>query len=199
MVSKETQQTSRSFQNWNEAEKVVEVIMDLQRKSNGLAGTHQISGNDPWFSIHRVRVITFYQAQVELISYLLRTNGVNQIGVSTVDSSQGSEADLIVVSFVRTGELNRVGFLSDIRRLNVALTRAKYKLICIGNSKSLSQTQGSETATIRRLVQNARDQGAITTTYQPNRRTSVRPSRSYPSNSFNHNGSRPFKRRRTGR
>ncbi|OEU15131.1 hypothetical protein FRACYDRAFT_165538, partial [Fragilariopsis cylindrus CCMP1102] len=56
--------------------------------------------------------------------------------VATVDSSQGCEADFVILSFVRSegnGGRNTVGFLMDDRRLNVALTRAKYQIIGVGN------------------------------------------------------------------
>ena len=57
-----------SFQNVGEAETILYLLLDLRRKSLGLGG------KDPWYSIRRIRVITFYQAQVELISSLLRAN-----------------------------------------------------------------------------------------------------------------------------
>jgi DNA polymerase alpha-associated DNA helicase A len=90
----------------------------------------------PWHSSERVRVITFYSEQVAQINRLLIREKLYGVTVSTVDSSQGSEADLVIVSFVRskgTTQQDSIGFLSDDRRLNVALTRAKYQLVCVGN------------------------------------------------------------------
>jgi superfamily I DNA and/or RNA helicase len=62
-----------------------------------------------------------------------------------VDASQGTEADIILVSFVRSqaaGGKGRTGFLSDDRRLNVALTRARHQLICCGNARMFSALNG---------------------------------------------------------
>lgn len=74
-------------------------------------------------------VITPYSAQCRLLLS-------NKLGVPihTIDSFQGKEADCVIVSMVRTG--SDVGFWSDSRRLTVALTRAKYKLVIVGNAKS---------------------------------------------------------------
>ena len=77
------------------------------------------------------------------IQNLLRRHGLGHVLVSTVDSSQGSEADMVIISFVRSRKKlgsKTVGFLDDDRRINVALTRAKYIRICIGNSSYLSNS-----------------------------------------------------------
>lgn len=95
-----------------------------------------MAGRLPWNSAERVRVITFYSEQVAEIKRMLMKANLSGVTVATVDSSQGSEADLVIVSFVRSNGLNQhdsVGFLSDDRRLNVALTRARYQLVCVGN------------------------------------------------------------------
>jgi superfamily I DNA and/or RNA helicase len=55
-----------------------------------------------------------------------------------VDAFQGQERDVIIISFVRSNDKGEVGFLSDIRRTNVAMTRARKKLIMIGDSATLS-------------------------------------------------------------
>ncbi len=62
----------------------------------------------------------------------------NAITVQTVDGFQGQERDLILISLVRSNEHGQIGFLSDLRRMNVAMTRARMKLIIFGNSKTLS-------------------------------------------------------------
>ncbi|OEU17912.1 hypothetical protein FRACYDRAFT_164706, partial [Fragilariopsis cylindrus CCMP1102] len=80
----------------------------------------------------KIRIITFYSAQVATLKQMLhKEGGMSNVLVATVDSSQGCEADIVILSFVRTS--NNAGFLKDNRRMNVALTRAKYKLICLGN------------------------------------------------------------------
>lgn len=78
-------------------------------------------------------VITPYDDQVAEITRLLPT-----IRVATVDGFQGREKEIILLSLVRSNPRKEVGFLSDPRRLNVALTRARSKLILLGDSTTLS-------------------------------------------------------------
>uniref|UniRef100_A0A914QAG4 DNA2/NAM7 helicase-like C-terminal domain-containing protein n=1 Tax=Panagrolaimus davidi TaxID=227884 RepID=A0A914QAG4_9BILA len=59
--------------------------------------------------------------------------------IANVDAFQGREKDIIIMTAVRSNEAGGIGFLNDPRRLNVALTRAKYGLIIIGNAKVLSR------------------------------------------------------------
>ena len=59
------------------------------------------------------------------------------ININTVDAFQGQERDVIAISFVRSNDKSEVGFLGDIRRTNVAMTRARKKLIMIGDSATL--------------------------------------------------------------
>jgi superfamily I DNA and/or RNA helicase len=54
-----------------------------------------------------------------------------------VDSFQGQEADVVIISLVRSNDENEIGFLKDYRRMNVALTRARKKLIVIGDSATI--------------------------------------------------------------
>lgn len=94
---------------------------------------------------HQIAVIAPYKSQVALIKVEIE-NSRNQdlvgIEVSTLDSFQGMEFDIIVFSFTRsarpTQENKKVGFLDDARRLNVAFSRAKKKLILVGNSSTLT-------------------------------------------------------------
>jgi superfamily I DNA and/or RNA helicase len=90
--------------------------------------------------------------------------------VATVDSSQGCEADTVIVSFVRSpntknagNEMIRhtAGFLTDDRRMNVALTRAKYQLVCVGNIHGMVRMEGA--VTLQELSANARDREVIQT------------------------------------
>jgi superfamily I DNA and/or RNA helicase len=62
---------------------------------------------------------------------------ISQVKVLTVDSFQGSEMDIVILSFVRSNPTNKVGFLSDFSRINVAVTRAKHILLCVGNARTL--------------------------------------------------------------
>jgi predicted DNA helicase len=80
-----------------------------------------------------IGIITPYDDQVDLIRSLLG----DKVEINTVDGYQGREKEIIILSFVRSNKKHELGFLTDLRRLNVALTRAKRKLIAIGDSKTL--------------------------------------------------------------
>ncbi|MFN7330990.1 MAG: C-terminal helicase domain-containing protein, partial [Bacteroidota bacterium] len=87
-------------------------------------------------------IITPYRAQVDYLHTLAEASPVLEplhklISINTVDAFQGQERDVIMISFVRSNEKAEVGFLNDIRRTNVAMTRAKKKLIMIGDSATL--------------------------------------------------------------
>lgn len=129
VVGKEKKHENGSTYNKTEAEAVVSLLLQLKE-----------SGDPSWNSPEKIRVITFYQAQVQYIHILLRKYRIRNVTVSTVDSSQGCEADTVILSFVR-GTSGHVGFLKDDRRLNVALTRAKHKLICIGNLDAMASLE----------------------------------------------------------
>ena len=91
----------------------------------------------------KVGIISPYSAQVRHLKELLKQEEVleqyqPEIVVHTVDGFQGQESDFIVISLVRSNESGTIGFLRDYRRMNVALTRAKKKLIIIGDSSTLS-------------------------------------------------------------
>ena len=58
--------------------------------------------------------------------------------MNTIDGFQGQERDIILISLVRSNDQGNIGFLSDLRRMNVAMTRARMKLIIIGDASTLS-------------------------------------------------------------
>ncbi len=89
-------------------------------------------------------IITPYRGQARLIRRLLKMQHYfkrlrRQISVGTVDGFQGQERDVIVISLVRDNDAGNIGFLRDLRRMNVAITRARMKLIIIGNVQMLSR------------------------------------------------------------
>eukprot|EP00965_Chrysotila_dentata_P179852 5938105-Pleurochrysis_carterae.AAC.1 len=93
----------------------------------------------------QIGVITPYEGQrAYIVSYMQRSGTLRSqlyadIEVASVDAFQGREKDFIILSCVRSNERGGIGFLNDPRRLNVALTRAKYGLIVLGNPKVLSK------------------------------------------------------------
>ena len=81
-----------------------------------------------------IAVIAPYAAQVRW----LRENAIyDQLEIDTVDGFQGREKEAVVISLVRSNAIGEIGFLSDARRMNVALTRAKRKMIIVGDSATL--------------------------------------------------------------
>jgi len=157
----EKQSHSGSYFNSEEGAAVVKLVKTIRaaRTRNGLPPS-----NGTWNSPERIRIITFYQGQVSLLRRLLSRNGLGGVLVATVDSSQGCEADVVIVSFVRSnkrgGDARRAtGFLTDDRRMNVALTRAKYQMICVGDALGTLETAGGET--IKALVRDAKSRGCI--------------------------------------
>ena len=89
-----------------------------------------------------VGIISPYRAQVQYLRHLIKKTDFYKpfrkiISVNTVDGFQGQERDIIVISMVRSNEEGQIGFLRDLRRMNVAITRARRKLIILGDSATL--------------------------------------------------------------
>jgi superfamily I DNA and/or RNA helicase len=141
-----------SYSNHEECVKIVEIVETLRTKARGT----------DWDSHDRLRIITFYSAQAVEIKRLLAKKRMNKVLVATVDSSQGCEADIVLVSFTRSnnkkGVLQAAGFLADDRRINVAITRARHQLICVGNALTLG-SEGSDT--LQQLVLDAKQRECI--------------------------------------
>lgn len=83
-----------------------------------------------------VAVISPYAAQVDLLRSLLAKTAVE---ANTVDSFQGQERDVVYISLTRSNNEGKIGFLADYRRMNVAITRAKLKLVIVGDSATIGQ------------------------------------------------------------
>jgi superfamily I DNA and/or RNA helicase len=91
-----------------------------------------------------VGVISPYKAQVYYLRHLLKQDPFFKpfrplITVNTVDGFQGQERDIILISLVRANEEGQIGFLNDLRRMNVAITRARMKLIILGDASTLTK------------------------------------------------------------
>ena len=90
-----------------------------------------------------VGLISPYKAQVQYLRQLIKRDAFfkpfrSLITVNTVDGFQGQERDVIIISLVRANEEGQIGFLNDLRRMNVAITRARMKLIILGDVSTLT-------------------------------------------------------------
>lgn len=104
-----------------------------------------------------IAVITPYAAQARLLRALIENLAIE---IDTVDGFQGREKEAVVISLVRSNSTGEVGFLSDTRRTNVALTRARRKLIVIGDSSTLANHDF-----YRRLLDHFEREGAYGTVW----------------------------------
>ncbi len=91
-----------------------------------------------------VAIISPYRAQVQFLRHLLRSTEFFRpfrhcISVNTVDGFQGQERDIVLISLVRANEQGQIGFLRDLRRMNVAITRARMKLIILGDASTMAR------------------------------------------------------------
>jgi superfamily I DNA and/or RNA helicase len=118
-------------ESWNELlesrENLGEAKLALRLMEKVLA-----AGVDP----RQMALITPYVAQVKLLKALARIPGLE---IGSVDGFQGREKEVTIVSLVRNNEAGEVGFLSDIRRMNVAMTRARRLLVVIGDSATIGR------------------------------------------------------------
>ncbi|EFA82429.1 hypothetical protein PPL_04854 [Heterostelium album PN500] len=113
-----------SYMNMPEAKEIVRILKAMVKENQDL-------------TTDSFGIITPYSSQAKLICNLLRPDFRKLPTVATVDSFQGREKEIILVSTVRSNLGGRVGFLNDWRRLNVSLTRAKRGMIIVGNKQTL--------------------------------------------------------------
>lgn len=121
-------ENSHSFMNLGEALVVSEIIQEITRRFN----KQDLIG--------KIGVITPYKAQQYQIKTLIKRISpdiFDIVSVNTVDGFQGQEKDIIIISAVRS---KNIGFMNDIRRMNVSITRAKFALIILGNIQALSKS-----------------------------------------------------------
>ncbi len=109
---------SKSFYNRSEIDYVLNVVDNLIKKG---------------VCAEQIAVISPYKAQVNALSAEIE----HACEIDTVDAFQGREKDVVIISFVRSNLRESIGFLSDYRRLNVSISRAKKKLVLIGNFSTL--------------------------------------------------------------
>ena len=132
--SPESKNNRNSFSNSSEARLVIHLLRDYV----DMISMQKIENERVDFGI-----ITPYRGQARLIRRLLKMQHYfrrlrRHIAVGTVDGFQGQERDVVVISLVRDNESGSIGFLRDLRRMNVAITRARMKLIIVGNISTLS-------------------------------------------------------------
>lgn len=113
---------------------------------------------DAGMAAEEIAVIAPYSAQVRLLRELLLQEGLE---IDTVDGFQGREKEAVIISLVRSNSQGEIGFLADHRRMNVALTRAKRKLVVVGDSATI----GSDPF-YARLVTYFEQQSAYTTVWE---------------------------------
>jgi superfamily I DNA and/or RNA helicase len=123
-------QETRSFTNLGEVDLLFKQLILL---SESLNGSH----------IYSVAIISPYSQQIRLIQHEFNeqfSDGIPNLKaqIQTIDSFQGQERDIVFVSLVRSNDRNEIGFLKDYRRMNVAMTRAKFKLVMVGDSATLA-------------------------------------------------------------
>ena len=142
-MGKEEQDASGSYLNRAEA-------FSIRMLADTLLKKQRASGK----SFPEVGIITFYAAQKALLKRRFSDfPEQNKITIDTVDGFQGKERPIIMLSFVRSNLVHNIGFLTDDRRINVAITRAQFGLVMVGNLRTL--TQAAKAKTIRALAKDA--------------------------------------------
>jgi ATP-dependent RNA/DNA helicase IGHMBP2 len=129
----ETYETSdTSVENKEEADLLVKHLRELR---------DSLEQNKASLNNFSVGIISPYKAQVNYLKEKFLEDewlSYPTIGINSVDGFQGQERDIIYISLVRSNENSEIGFLKDYRRMNVAMTRARKKLVIIGDSATLS-------------------------------------------------------------
>ena len=135
---------SGSISNRAEIEAVGRVVRHLQR-----LGLEHL----------RVAVIAMYQDQVTQLRRELRQVNLPGLAIDTVDAFEGEEADVVILSLVRSNEAERIGFLKKAQRLNVAISRAKQLLVVVGDIETMTGREGQEL--YRPLLEHVEREGRV--------------------------------------
>lgn len=156
-----------SVENWNlniEGESPLEFVdtagCGFEEKANSESGSksnpeefqilqehlYQLMTHFDEDNLPSIGIISPYRGQVRIMETLVNEDPKLEqlkevISINTIDAFQGQERDVIYISLVRSNEKQQIGFLSDYRRMNVAMTRAKKKLIVIGDSATIASDQ----------------------------------------------------------
>jgi ATP-dependent RNA/DNA helicase IGHMBP2 len=152
-------QDGTSLSNAEEAEFLVK---HLSKYLSELHQTYDLA------NLPEIAVISPYKTQVYVLRELISQSTVltaltAKISVNTVDSFQGQERAIVYISLTRSNSERNIGFLSDIRRMNVAITRAKQKLVIIGDSATISSS-----AFYANFIQYAEDAGVYKSAWEFN-------------------------------
>jgi len=147
--------TSMSISNRAEAEVALHIFQNLSESYSEVEGL---------FSKDKSRgfgVITPYRQQLRELRQTFRKAGIenDRVEIDTVDGFQGREKDFVVFSCVRTAERGSIGFIKDVRRMNVGITRAKYSMIILGNADALKRDSSDWNA----LITDAQSRGLLVT------------------------------------
>ena len=150
---KEQHRNRGSLQNVDEVEVVLSLYRHLRKIEPEVGHARGVSFNAVVRKPSPVLVLTPYRAQKDLLTEkfekLVGKEAIgNLVKIETVDAFQGQEQDIVIFSCVRTSPGGRVGFVNDIRRMNVALTRARKALWVVGCGKALVQAPGGHWAAL---------------------------------------------------
>ena len=153
----ETQVFGGGYSNWVEA---TEIASQLLRLAKRIKSRHlHIDGNQPG-----ILIVSPYRAQRKTILEQIRRqdqellNGI-EWRIETADAVQGSEADIVIVATTRSNGTKKLGFLgmAHWRRINVALSRARYGLIIVGDTKFMQETTGPLSKVLEYIQKNPED------------------------------------------
>ena len=189
-----TQKTG--YANLKEAQKVIEVLTSILMEDSIYAEQRELEKEND--SAAAIGIMAFYAGQVELIRRLIKEDkflearelsGNGQfickesvtVVVNSVDSFQGKECSVIILSFTRSNPYQNIGFVDDANRLNVAMSRARKKLVLIGDSNTFTRRahtddhkiKGNDSGSIRaerlffeKLVEHIESRGEIKKVFQ---------------------------------
>lgn len=135
--SEHQENESLSTMNLQEARFTLQYLESLIKRI-GIANLKMKEWNIGLISPYRAQVRKFQELIFESFEFPNLRSFSELLTINSIDGFQGQERDIIVISLVRSNEAGEIGFLSDTRRMNVALTRAKRKLVVIGDSATLS-------------------------------------------------------------